>query len=79
MNKEINIEGVLLKTDRMILRPWEEGDLDDLLAYASVDGVGQMAGLKPLKTKEEAAETLRFFWRQNLPLLWSIRERLSGP
>lgn len=44
MNTEIDISNVTLHTDRMILRPWRQADLDDLYAYASVDGVGQMAG-----------------------------------
>ena len=52
MNTEIDISNVTLHTDRMILRPWRQTDLDDLYAYASVDGVGQMAGWKPHESKE---------------------------
>ena len=44
MNPNIDISGVTLKTERLILRPWRNSELDDFYAYASVDGVGQMAG-----------------------------------
>ncbi len=47
MNAFIDIGNVTLKTDRLLLRPWRLTDLEDLYAYASVDGVGQMAGGKP--------------------------------
>lgn len=47
MNKPIDITDVILTTDRLVLRPWRESDLDDFYEYASVDGVGQMAGWNP--------------------------------
>ena len=33
-----------LETERLILRNWVETDLEDLYEYASVEGVGEMAG-----------------------------------
>ena len=39
MNAEIDISNVVLRTERLILRPWRESDLDDFFEYASVDGV----------------------------------------
>lgn len=33
-----------LETERLLLRDWKESDLDDLFEYASVPGVGEMAG-----------------------------------
>ena len=47
MNAFIDITGVELETERLILRPWDEKDLNDFFEYASVDGVGQMAGWQP--------------------------------
>ena len=44
MNKPIDISGIILNTEHLVLRPWKEFDLEDLFEYASVDGVGQMAG-----------------------------------
>ena len=44
MNPAIDLSRVTLRTARLTLRPWRETDLEDFYAYASVDGVGQMAG-----------------------------------
>ena len=44
MNTPIDISNVVLTTERLVLRPWRETDLEDLYEYAKVDGVGQMAG-----------------------------------
>ena len=61
MNPPIDISAVTLKTDRLRLRPWQPTDLDDLYAYASVDGVGQMAGWTPHKNIEESKRILDAF------------------
>ncbi len=44
MNAVIDLKNVCLETERLILREWQETDLADFFEYASVDGVGQMAG-----------------------------------
>ena len=61
MNAEIDISNVVLRTERLILRPWRESDLDDFFEYASVDGVGEMAGWSHHKTKEETQAILTAF------------------
>lgn len=61
MNKEIDIFGVVLKTERLTLRPFILDDLDDFFEYASVDGVGQMAGWLPHKNKDKSLEILKRF------------------
>lgn len=61
MNTDIDISNVVLKTERMILRPWRQSDLEDLFEYASVDGVGQMAGWKPHEDREESQNILNSF------------------
>lgn len=61
MNVEIDIHDVVLTTERLILRPWQLSDLDDFYEYASVDGVGQMAGWKPHQNREESLAILRRF------------------
>ena len=61
MNKQIDITGVVLKTDRLTLRPWNESDLNDFYEYASVDGVGQMAGWLPHGRLEESQQILLHF------------------
>jgi len=61
LNAHIDISGVILKTERLILRPWKLTDLDDFYEYASVDGVGQMAGWLPHENKEVSIEILNDF------------------
>lgn len=61
MNAQIDISGIVLKTERLILRPWRQSDLDDFYEYASVDGVGQMAGWLPHKSKETTQMILDSF------------------
>ncbi len=61
MNKYIDITNVVLKTDRLTLRPWRESDLSDFYEYARVDGVGQMAGWTPHRNMEESREILSRF------------------
>ena len=54
MNAPIDLSNVVLHTERLTLRPWRQEDLEDFFAYASVDGVGQMAGWKPHESIEES-------------------------
>lgn len=61
MNKEIDITGIIIKTKRLILRPFCQDDLFDFYEYAKVDGVGQMAGWLPHKNLEESKEILDMF------------------
>ena len=61
MNKQIDITGTVLTTDRLTLRPWIESDLSDFYEYASVDGVGQMAGWNPHRNMEESRKILSHF------------------
>lgn len=61
MNKPIDISNVIIQTERLILRPWKETDLNDFYEYASIDGVGQMAGWMPHKSAEESKVILAHF------------------
>lgn len=61
MNKPIDISSTILKTTRLVLRPWSFEDLDDFYEYASVDGVGQMAGWLPHENKDVSLGILNRF------------------
>ncbi len=61
MNAPIDVTGVRIETQRLILRPWHEGDLDDFYEYASVEGVGEMAGWSHHSSKEESRKILAMF------------------
>ena len=61
MNKSIDISNTVIQTQRLLLRPWKPSDLQDFYEYASVDGVGQMAGWLPHKRMEESAAIMNMF------------------
>ncbi len=78
MNAPIDISNVTLKTDRLLLRPWRQEDLDDLYAYASVDGVGQMAGWKPHGSKEESQAILDRFIKKKKTFALEYEGKVIG-
>ena len=59
----IDITGVRLETERLILRPWTTDDLQDFFEYASIEGLGQMAGWLPHKSIDESRTVLDMFIR----------------
>ena len=61
MNATIDISNTVLRTERLILRPWRQEDLNDFFEYASVDGVGQMADWLPHENKETTQTVLDSF------------------
>lgn len=61
MNAQIDISNTILETNRLILRPWKQSDIHDFFEYASVDGVGQLAGWVPHKTIEDSQTVLNKF------------------
>ena len=48
MNADFRINGKVIETERLILRPFKQTDLEDFYEYASVEGVGEMAGWKQI-------------------------------
>lgn len=61
MDITVDISPVVLETDRLILRGWQERDIDDFFEYASVDGVGEMAGWRHHDTMETTHKILQAF------------------
>lgn len=61
MNAQVDICKILLETPRLILRAWKESDLDDFFEYASVNGVGELAGWPHHETKEITKKILKSF------------------
>ncbi len=78
MNVDIDIKRVVLKTKRLKLRSWQMSDLDDFYAYASVDGVGQMAGWSPHKDKEESKRILKHFIDERKTFAIVMDDRVIG-
>ena len=48
-----------MKTERLILRPWEERDAEDLYRYASDPAVGPAAGWPPHTSVEDSRRIIR--------------------
>lgn len=65
MNANFKLNGKTIETKRLILRPFKESDLDDFFEYASVEGVGEMAGWKHHASKEESQQILNLFIEQD--------------
>lgn len=61
MNANFDVTEVIIKTERLILRPWQPSDLDDFYEYASVKGVGEMAGWHHHETIQKTEEILNRF------------------
>ena len=64
METKIDIAGVVLETERLLLRPFQDSDLDDFFTYASVPGVGEMAGWAHHRTREDSRTVLSRFMEE---------------
>lgn len=78
MNANIDIHDVILYTSRLCIRPWKPTDLDDFYAYASCDGVGQMAGWLPHQSKEESKNILEKFIKEKKTFALEYQGRVIG-
>ena len=61
MNAEFNIGGTIIETERLLLRAFQQTDLQDFYEYASVEGVGEMAGWPHHESIEKTQEILDMF------------------
>lgn len=52
-------ERTILKTERLILRPWEKADAESLYEYAKDQEVGPIAGWPPHKSVEESLDVIK--------------------
>jgi ribosomal-protein-alanine N-acetyltransferase len=65
MNATFEIGDSVIETERLILRPFRQSDLRDFNEYASVPGVGEMAGWKHHETIEKTQEILDMFIKED--------------
>ena len=76
----IDVSDATLETERLILRPFQETDLEDLYAYASVEGVGESAGWPHHTSIEISRQVLESFIRgRNIfAVVWKETGRVIG-
>ena len=74
--EDINNSEIKIETARLILRPWDLKDADDLFEYASVPGVGESAGWKHHESKEESLKVIELFISQHR--CFALEEKDSG-
>lgn len=65
-----------METERIILRPWREGDAEALFRYASDPEVGPRAGWPPHKSIEESLNIIRTIF--NSDHIWAIELKATG-
>ena len=78
MNPPIDITNTVIRTKRCVLRPWKQEDLEDLFAYASVDGVGQPAGWTPHPDLAESQRVLDMFMESRRVFALEFCGRVKG-
>lgn len=64
MNAEFDITNIRFETPRLILREWNINDIQDMFDYASVIGVGEMAGWKHHESIEETRQIVELFIKE---------------
>lgn len=64
MDVKFDVTDIVIETDRLILRAWKESDLAELYEYASVDGVGEMAGWRHHESIDESLKILHLFMEE---------------
>ena len=78
MNKPIDISNVILRTNRLVLRPWTLDDVDDMYEYAKVEGVGIWAGWLPHKDMEESKSIVESFIKHKKVLAIEYEGKVIG-
>ncbi len=74
MNAPIDVTGIRIETERLILRPWKESDVEDFFSYASVPGVGEMAGWPHHQSKDITRNTIQMFQNDKDVLAVELKE-----
>ena len=74
MNAEFKLNGKIIETERLVLRPFKWDDLDDFFRYASVEGVGEMAGWPHHENKDKSKEILTHFIEEDKTFALYLKE-----
>lgn len=74
MNAPIDVTNIRIETERLILRPWRETDAQDFYEYASVPGVGEMAGWAHHESMEKSRQILNLFIQEKKTFALELKE-----
>ena len=74
MNATFQINGWVIETERLILRPFEAADLNDFYEYASVEGVGEMAGWRHHESIAKSQKILDIFIKEDKTFAIVLKE-----
>ena len=74
MNADFKINGKIIETERLILRPFRREDVNDFYEYASVEGVGEMAGWKHHESIAESQSIINSFIEDDNVFAVCLRE-----
>ena len=74
MNANYKINGTVIETERVILRPFKASDLADFFEYASVEGVGEMAGWCHHESMDKSKEILDRFISEDKTFAITLKE-----
>lgn len=69
-----DVTKIHIESQRLILRPFAAQDLADLNEYASVPGVGEMAGWAAHRSMDESQKVLDMFIREKKMLALELKE-----
>lgn len=80
MYPKIDFTDVMMETERILLRPWKESDLEDFYEYASIPGLGEMAGWKRHKSRKDTKKILRWFMEEKnvLAIVYKENNKVIG-
>ena len=70
----IDVTSIRIETERLILRPWKQDDLEDLYTYACVEGVGEMAGWPHHESREVSQKILDSFIHHKKTFALELKE-----
>lgn len=74
MNAIFKVNGRVIETERLILRAFNEADLNDFYEYASVEGVGERAGWQHHESIEKSKEILDRFISEDKTFAICLKE-----
>ena len=78
MNAPIDVTNIRIETKRLILRPWRETDAQDFYDYASVPGVGEMAGWAHHESMEKSRQNLNLFIQEKKTFALELDGKVIG-